>query len=130
MIKRTIKYVDYDDVEKTEDVYFNLSESELTKLDAKYEGGLQAMIYRIVDAKEIKNIMEMFEMILHISYGEKSPDGKYFWKKDKDGRDLATNFEQSAAYNQLFTELLSDPEGAGNFINGILPKDRQQQAKA
>ena len=64
--------------------------------------------------------MEMFELMLHLSYGEKSTDGKHFWKRDKDGHDLADDFEQTPAYDKLFTELLSDPTYAGNFFNGIL----------
>lgn len=123
MLKKTIAYTDYDGVEKTEDYYFNITATELTKLDAKYDGGLQAMLKRIVDAKDIEKIMEMFEKILHIAYGEKSDDGKHFWKKDRDGHDLADAFEQTPAYDILFTELLSDPEYAGKFIEQIIPKN-------
>ena len=43
MVKKIIQYVDYDGVEKSEECYFNLSESELTKLDAKYDGGLRGV---------------------------------------------------------------------------------------
>lgn len=125
MQKKTIKYLDYDGVEKSEDFYFNLTETELTKLDAKYDGGLRAMLYRIVDAKDINEIMNMFEKILHISYGEKSSDGKHFWKRDRDGHDLADAFEQTPAYDILFTELLSDPDYAAKFIEGILPTARE-----
>lgn len=125
MLKKTIAYTDYDGVEKTEDFYFNITATELTKLDAKYDGGLVAMLRRIVDAKDIEKIMEMFERILHIAYGEKSEDGKHFWKKDKDGHDLADAFEQTPAYDLLFTELLSDPEYAGKFIEQIIPRSTQ-----
>ena len=126
MLKKTIKYEDYDGVEKSEDFYFNISETELTKLDAKYDGGLRTMLYKIVDAKDISEIMTMFEKILHIAYGEKSTDGKHFWKKDPDGHDLADAFEQTPAYDKLFTELLSDPDYAAKFIEGILPGNRNK----
>lgn len=124
MIKKTIKYVDFDGVEKSEDFYFNLSETELTKWDADNEGGLRGLLQKIVDAKEVKNIMYMFEFILHEAYGEKSPDGRHFWKRDKDGHRLADAFEQSAAYNVLFTELLSNPEYAAKFFEGMLPSGK------
>ena len=128
MLKKTIKYNDYDGVEKSEDFYFFLSETELTKLDAKYDGGLQGILQKIVDAKEVNEIMKMFELVLHLAYGEKSTDGKYFWKRDKDGHDLADAFEQTPAYDNLFTELLSDPEYAAKFIEGILPTSRKLAA--
>lgn len=123
MLKKTISYTDYDGMEKTEDFYFNISSTELTKLDAKYAGGLQAMLKAIVDAKDIEKIMDMFTQILHIAYGEKSSDGKHFWKRDKDGHDLADDFEQTVAYDLLFTELLSDPTYAGKFIEEVIPKN-------
>ena len=122
MLKKTITYQDLDGVEKTEDYYFNITSTELTKLDAKYDGGLEAMLRQIVSAKNIEKIMEMFELILHIAYGEKSSDGKHFWKRDKEGHDLADAFEQTPAYDLLFTELLSDPEYAAKFIDEIIPK--------
>lgn len=121
MVKKLIQYVDYDGIEKTEECYFNLSESELTKLDAKYDGGLRGVLQKIVDSKDVREIMNMFELILHLSYGEKSVDGKHFWKRDKEGHDLADAFEQTPAYDKLFTELLSDPQYAAKFIEGILP---------
>ena len=33
MIKKTITYVDYNDVERTEDFYFNLSKAELMEIE-------------------------------------------------------------------------------------------------
>ncbi len=121
MVKKIIQYVDYDGVEKSEECYFNLSESELTKLDAQYDGGLRGILQKIVDSKDVREIMKMFELVLHLSYGEKSVDGKHFWKRDKEGHDLADAFEQTPAYDKLFTELLSNPEYAAKFVEGILP---------
>ena len=129
MLKKTISYIDLEGVEKTEDFYFNITATELTKLDAKYDGGLEMMLKRIVDAKDIEKIMDMFELILHIAYGEKSTDGKHFWKRDKEGHDLADAFEQTPAYDLLFTELLSDPEYAGKFIEQIIPKKADSSVK-
>lgn len=42
MIKKTISYTDYDGVDRKEDFYFNISKSELTKMNANVEGGLEA----------------------------------------------------------------------------------------
>ena len=57
--------------------------------------------------------------IIHVAYGEKSPDGRQFNKSD----DISKAFEATAAYDQLFYEMLTDTDKAIEFIKGILPVD-------
>ena len=40
MYKKTITYSDFNNVERTEDFYFNLTKAELFELNFKYPGGL------------------------------------------------------------------------------------------
>lgn len=126
MLKETIKYQDYDGNEYEEDFYFNLNKSELIKLQTSIPGGLEQMIKNIIAAKDQNALMSMFSKIIHISYGEKSPDGKHFVKSE----DLANAFEQTLAYDNLFMELINDADKAAAFINGILPSDAKSDVKA
>lgn len=119
MLKKRIKYVDYDGNEREEDFYFNLTKAEITELELSTEGGLQYMIERIIDAKDTPQIIQFFKKIILMSYGEKSPDGRRFIKSDK----LSEEFTQTPAYSELFMELATDEKSASNFINGIIPKD-------
>ena len=121
MIKKTITYVDFDDVERTEDHYFNLTKSELMEMDFSATGGMDRMIRNIIDAKDTKRLIELFKDIILKSYGEKSLDGKSFVKV-RDGHKLADDFAQTSAYDALFMELATDDKAATEFITGVIPK--------
>lgn len=117
MLKKTIKYTDYDGVDRIETHYFGLNKSELTDMQVSVDGGMENMLKKIVDAKDGRGIMEGFKMVIAKSYGIKSDDGKRFEKSEKISRD----FFQTAAYEALFEELITDAKAASAFINGILP---------
>lgn len=119
MIKKTITYVDYNDVERTEDFYFNLSKAELMEIEMSTSGGLVEMINRIVAAQDAPAIIKVFKDLILKAYGVKSLDGKRFEKSDK----LRTEFEQTEAYSQLFMELSTDADAASKFVNGIMPSE-------
>ena len=80
MIKKTITYVDYNDVERTEDFYFNLSKAELMEIEMSTSGGLVEMINRIVSAQDAPAIIKVFKDLILKAYGVKSLDGKRFEK--------------------------------------------------
>lgn len=122
MLKKSITYVDYDDVERTEDHYFNLSKAELIMMDSSVVGGLKQRLEKIIQSKDNVAIMEVFRDLIHRSYGVKSDDGKRFIKSEE----LSTQFEQTEAYSELVMELLSDPNKAAAFINSVMPKGLQQ----
>lgn len=122
MLKKRIKYQDFNGNDIEEDYYFNLTQSELIKLQASIPGGLEQMLRNIIDTKDGNKIIEMFNMILRISYGEKSPDGKRFVKNDE----IFQAFEQTAAYDTLYMELVTDANKAAAFIKGILPSEIQE----
>lgn len=122
MLKKTIKYVDYDGNERTEDFYFNLSEAELTELRLSHNGGLEKMLERIVKEQDAKEIIKTVKEILLKAYGEKSDDGKTFMKSPE----LSHKFECTEAYNDLFMELCASPESASDFFNAILPARLQK----
>lgn len=123
MLKKTITYTDYNGNDRTEDFYFNLSKSELATMQMSVDGGLKERLELIVQKQNIPALIETFRDLIHRSYGEKSPDGRQFLKKDANGHDLATAFEQTEAYDQLFMELCYNAEAASKFVNGVLPKD-------
>jgi len=117
MIVKRIKYTDYDGNEREEDFRFNLSESELMKMEFDTEGGMEALINKIIDEKDSKKIGELFDRIILMSYGEKSADGKRFVKSPE----LSKAFSETEAYNVLYMELLTDEKAAAAFVNGLVP---------
>ena len=117
MLKKVISYKDYDDNERTETFYFNLTKAEVTEMELSIDGGLIKQIEKIVAEKDSKRIIELFKDIILKSYGEKSPDGKRFIKS----QELRDAFAQTEAYSELFIELATDADSAAAFINGIVP---------
>lgn len=122
MLKKTIKYVDYNGVERCEDFYFNLSKAEVTEMQVSEEGGYDQMLQRIVDAQDNKEIFKHFKAIILKAYGVKSQDGKRFIKSE----DLSEEFSQTEAFVELIMELASSETAAAEFVNGIIPKPTQQ----
>ena len=129
MVKKTIKYVDYNDVEREETFYFNLSKTELSRMAMSADGDLSEKIKEIVKSKDNKSILKIFEDIILQSYGVKSDDGKHFVKKAVDGHLLADDFVNSPAYDELYFELIQDSKKMGDFINMLIPRDLAEEAK-
>lgn len=126
MLKKTITYRDYNDVERTEDHYFNLSRAEILMMENSVLGGMKQRLEKIVQSQDNVEIMGVFKDLVHRAYGVKSDDGKRFIKSDE----LATEFEQTEAYSELIIELFSDPQKASAFIRGMLPKGLLDEAMA
>ena len=119
MLKKTITYEDFNGVERKEDFYFNLSKAEIMEMQFGTVGGLDVMLKKIIDAKDVKSIMDTFKMLIIKAYGIKSDDGRRFIKSEE----IAKEFEQTEAYSILYMELASDDNAAAEFVNGIIPKD-------
>lgn len=119
MLKKNIKYVDYDGNDRAEDFYFNLNKAEVIELQLGTVGGLTKTLEKIVQEKDTSRIIEYFKTIILKAYGEKSADGRRFIKS----QELRDAFEQTEAYSELFMELASDAKMAAEFINGVLPKE-------
>lgn len=119
MLKKNIKYTDYNGVERDEDFLFNLSKAEIMEMQMTTTGGLAEMIQNIIKAQDTPSIIKIFKDIILKAYGEKSADGKRFIKS----QELSDAFSQTEAYSTLFMELATDDVKAAEFINGIVPAD-------
>lgn len=122
MLKKTIKYTDYNGTQREEDFYFNLTKAELMEMEMSTSGGLAEMIQNIVKAQDAPAIIKVFKDLVLKAYGEKSLDGKRFMKVDENGTPLSIAFSQTEAYSNLFMELATNAEAAAEFVNGIVPK--------
>lgn len=125
MYKMTETYEDYDGNQRTEDFYFHLTKAEIMEMDFLEDGGLQRTIEKIVATQDRKGLIEIFKKLVIGAYGEKSADGRRFMKNDE----IRRNFMETEAYSQIFMKLATDDKEASNFINNIIPKDLQEEAK-
>lgn len=119
MYKKTITYEDYDGNKRTEDFYFNLNKSELTRwLSTTGEYTLDKVLEKLLKERNAREIMDIMEGLVKLSYGEKSLDGRLFVKNDE----VWTNFRYTEAFNELYYNLCTDAKYAADFFNGVVPK--------
>ena len=117
MLAKTITYTDFNGVSRTETMYFNLTQAELTKMAYIDNKNLAETLTKAIDDKDTATIVRFMCEFIISAYGEKSDDGKHFRKSEE----MRSEFANSAAYDALFAELLSDDEKAVAFINGVVP---------
>jgi len=125
MLKKTIRYTDYNDNDVVEDFYFNLTKVELIELEVGSQGGLAETLKAIVAEGDNLKIIENFKKIILMAYGEKSEDGKRFIKS----KELSDGFAQTDAYSELFIELATQTDSAIEFIKGVVPPGLVSQAE-
>ena len=117
MLKKTVTYVDYNGMERTEDFYFNLSKAEVAEMELSVEGGFSKMLEEIVASKDNVRIVSLFKQMVLKAYGEKSADGRRFIKSEE----ISQAFAQTEAYSEIFMELALNTDAAAAFVNGIMP---------
>ena len=117
MLKKTIKYTDYNEVEREETFYFNLSKVEVAEMEMSVAGGWVKWVEKVVEAQSEPELIAIFKEIVLTAYGEKSPDGRRFIKSEE----LSKAFSETGAFEVLFMELDTDADAAATFFNGIVP---------
>lgn len=123
MYAKTVTYTDFNGKEQTETVYFNLSKSEIIKLQASVDGGLAEAVEKINKAGDPYKIVPLFDKIFLAAYGKKSEDGSRFVKS----HELTEEFSQSIAYDMIFSELMMDKAALSDFFTAVVPNEMQQQ---
>lgn len=124
MLKKTIVYKDWNDLERREDHYFNLNKPEIVKMQESVKGGYDVQLKAIAAGMNGAGIMEFFENLIKTSYGEKSDDGRRFMKSEE----ISRAFMETRAYEALFEELITNAGAAAEFVNAIMPPDIVKQA--
>ena len=125
MFVKTVTYKDYNDNERTEKFYFNLTQAELVEMQTSVEGGLEERLNRIVEAQDITSIVTIIKDVVLRAYGEKSPDGRRFMKS----QEIRDNFAQTEAYSMIFMELATDDKKCAEFMNAIVANAAAQMKK-
>ena len=130
MLKKEIKYTNFDGMECVETAYFNLNKLEMAKLYQSEE--FKKYGYLLEKGKkdeyaelDLSSIIEIIELFIAKSYGKKSDDGKRFIKNEQ----LLTAFKETDAYIEFIEELLTNPESVNEFITCIFPAKVMEELK-
>ena len=130
MLKQTVTYTDFDDVERTETLYFNITKSELlANLDLKERLEKSANMLkgaeRELTPEEINEVVQLVKLFMRLSYGVRSEDGRRF----KKNADIWEAFTETAAYDAFFMSLFTETNKAIDFLVGVVPKDLRDAAE-
>jgi hypothetical protein len=125
MFKHTVTYNDFNGTERKEELYFHLSLPEVTRIEAEIGKPIDQYTQELVTNMDMKNLLDFLERIILNSYGQKTSDGKSFYKS----KGLRDEFEYSQAYAEIFEQLLTNPELAKKFGEGVTNdgKNRKNQ---
>lgn len=116
MVVKVIKYTDFNGNECEDKVYFNLTKAECAKMELAYQGGMSNYIKEVIESGDNAKIVDLFTNLILESYGVKSEDGKRFIKSAK----LKEEFEQTAAFSELFVELAMNEAAAEAFVKSVI----------
>lgn len=135
MHKQTITYTDFDNNEVTEDLWFNISKSEIMEnigewvaWKDEFEAFLKTFEGRdpegIVPPEDVAKMIALIKEFMRRAYGER-PDARRFVK----GEDVWEGFTQTAAYDHFLLSLFQDVQDAWNFLLAIFPADMIAEAQ-
>lgn len=142
MLKKTIKFTDFNGKECSEDLYFHISKTTiLTSSNAIYneimsiglelqERGkfLEDVEENDIDksdpfnknsqlvADSIRMIARLLDRLVDLAYGIKSEDGSKFIKNQQ----VREDFKNSAAYDAFVEQLIENQEEMVDFVNQLL----------
>lgn len=134
MLKMDITFEDFNGKQHVDSFYFNMTRREVFMLQAKHsrlidaetgamEGGFQEYIESVINRGNGEEIANLFEDLILQSYGVKSEDGMSFVKNEK----LRDDFKNTAAYDQLFFEVITDEKAMKSFVENVFPKPEEEK---
>ena len=144
MIKKTIKFTNFNGVESSKDLYFHVSRTSLlTTEDDVYNeivsiskdllergkvlekmGDMEVNEENPFDennqllVQSVRMVARLLDRLVDLAYGERSEDGSKFLK----GKDVVTAFKQTAAYEAFVNQLIANPDEMINLINSLMSK--------
>lgn len=121
MLVKTFKYTDYNGNPQEETLYFNMTKAEIIAFQVRMDGKFIDYLKQLVSGNKVEELFGYFKEIVLNSYGEKSSDGKRFYKNDK----MREDFEASIVFSELIADLMTDTKQVAAFTRAILPPDFQ-----
>lgn len=141
MLKKTIKYVDFNGGEHSEDIYFHVSKTSiLTAPDSVYNeiikiGQDLQQTGKFLESSEgtisdtnpfdknnqtitdaIRMIARLLDRLIDLAYGKRSSDGMKFVKNEE----VLSEFKSSAVYDAFIEYMIVNQEEMIDFIKQLL----------
>lgn len=118
MVKKTVTYTDFNGNERTDELFFNLTDLEATELALELPDGVLEGKTGAFEALGYKGVLEMVKKVVLKAYGIKGgDDGRSFIKSDK----IAEDFSNTKAFSTVVMELFKDNGVVFNeFLNTVM----------
>lgn len=138
MLKKVITYTDFDGNKKSGTYYFNMTRTDGIELYSNedfrrgidYLNDLRNKNAAVTASdSDVIILLKMFKLLILKTYGARTPDGESFIKTAADGHSLALDFEQTAAYDELFMSFVNNPKEFNDFIIAVVPQSVREQAE-
>ena len=105
MYKKTITYKDFDEKERIEDVYFNLTKTELIDFALELPDNVSDSMANEQEGTDVRK-----------------DEGRRFAKVDENGKPLSIEFAETMAFEAIMDEFMSDDKAAAEFVNMVIPQ--------
>lgn len=125
MFKHTVNYTDFNGNEREDDLYFHLATHELTRLEAEIGVSLDIHIAELTKNNKSSELIAFLEKMILTSYGEKTSDGKSFYKTNE----IRQAFEYSQAYAEMFEAVILDTKLAKKFGEQVADNGKNTKNK-
>lgn len=125
MLKKQVKFKDYEGNDKTVTLYFHLNKFEWLELETYTKGGLIENLQNAIEQNNAKKTIDILKKIILTAYGEKNEETGEFQKSEA----AAIKFSKTDAFSELFYELAYDEAKSQEFFFGLIPADLQDEAK-
>jgi hypothetical protein len=122
MLKKTIKFVNFEGDEVTQDFYFNLTKAELVELASELPNfDIEAYLTRLAETNDQKAMLAFLKGLIARSYGKR--DENEFVKSVNQ----TSTFLASEAYSELLFEMAENLDMAVSFFNGVMPQSMMKE---
>jgi hypothetical protein len=135
MLKQMITWDGFDGKQANRTLYFNLTryeiahDMELEVLEQRFKRFQEDVIgdepNRDMTPPEIREMLDIFKVLVKHAYGVRSEDGKRFSKNEE----IWDEFVETGAFDAFIWYMFEDASRANAFMNGIWPKEVQEAAE-
>lgn len=126
MLKKSVKYIDYEGLPAVATCYFNLNKFEWLELETYTKNGLIKNLKDALENNNVKKTIDILKKIILHAYGEKNSETGVFEKSDE----ISIRFSKTEAFSELFYELAYNEEKSKEFFVGLIPPEMKEQALA
>ena len=142
MLKKSIKFVDYNGVERTENLYFHVSKTSILTASNSVYNEIMKIAQELQDrakllegmeagsineenpfdpnnqvlVESIRMVARLLDRLIDLSYGKRSEDGQKFVKS----KEILDEFKSSIAYEAFIEQMLSKQDEMVEFINKLV----------